>query len=129
MASLPKNKLATASLTLGLLGWAIYLLQWCFELTLGLLLAAFTGGTSAVCSAILDVLPFALWLAGIVTGHTALGQIKRSGAPGRGRAVWGLALNYFGLFFIVIFTVIVVILIATGVGVGLLDKVLPLFHR
>jgi len=129
MASLPKNKLAAASLTLGLIGWAIYLLQWCFDLTLGLLLAAFTAGTSAVCATILDVAPFALWLAGIVTGHTALGQIKRSGAPGRGRAGWGLALNYFGLFFIVIFTVVIVILIAGGVGVGILDKILPSLHQ
>ncbi|HEY5271369.1 MAG TPA: DUF4190 domain-containing protein [Anaerolineales bacterium] len=129
MALLPKNKLATTSLTLGLVGWAIYLLQWCFDLTLGLLLAAFTAGTSAVCSTILDVAPFALWLAGIVTGHTALGQIKRSGGPGRGRAVWGLLLNYFGMFFIVIFTIVVVILIATGVEVGILDKVLPWSHK
>jgi hypothetical protein len=126
---LPKNKLATTSLTLGLVGWAIYLLQWCFDLTLGLLLAAFTAGTSAVCSTILDVAPFVLWLAGIVTGHTALSQIKRSGGPGRRRAVWGLVLNYFGLFFIVIFTVIVVILLATGVGVGVLDKVLPSLYK
>ncbi|HEX7540559.1 MAG TPA: DUF4190 domain-containing protein [Anaerolineales bacterium] len=129
MALLPKNKLATTSLTLGLVGWAIYILQWCFDLTLGLLLAAFTAGTSAVCSTILDMAPFVLWLAGIVTGHTALSQIKRSGGPGRGRAVWGLLLNYFGLFFIVIFTIVVVILIATGVEVGILDKVLPWLHK
>ncbi len=129
MTSSPKNKLATASLTLGLVGWTIYLLQWCFDLTLGLLLAAFTAGTSAVCATILDVFPFVLWLAGIVTGHAALGQVKRSGAPGKSRAAWGLALNYFGLFFIVIFTVVIVILIASGVGVGILDQVLPLLHN
>jgi hypothetical protein len=126
---LPKNKLATTSLNLGLVGWAIYLLQWCFDLTLGLLLAAFTAGTSAICSTILDVAPFVFWLAGIVTGHTALSQIKRSDGQGRGRAVWGLALNYFGLFFIIIITVTVIILIATGVGVGILDKVLPSLYK
>lgn len=123
-----KNKQATTSLTLGLVGWAIYLLQWCFDLTLGLLLATFTAGMSAVCSTILDVVPFVLWLAGIVTGHVALRQIKHSGSPGRGRAVWGLVLNYFGIFFIVIFVIIVAILIAAGIGVGLLDKVLPSFR-
>ncbi len=106
----------------------IYLLQWCFDLTLGLLLAAFTAGMSAVCSTILDVVPFVLWLAGIVTGHVALSQIKRSGSPGRGRAVWGLVLNYFGIFFIVIFAIIIAFLIAAGVGVGMLDKVLPSFR-
>jgi len=126
---MPNNKLATTSLTLGLIGWAIYLLQWCFDLTLGLLLAAFTAGTSTVCSTILDMAPFALWLAGIVIGHTALSQIKRNGGSGHGQAVWGLVLNYFGLFFIVITIVIVVILIATGVGVGVLDKVMPSLHK
>jgi len=129
MSLVPKNKLATTSLTLGLVGWAIYLLQWCFDLTLGLLLAAITAGAGAVCSTILDVVPLLLWLAGIVTGYAALSQIKRSGGPGRGRAVWGLVLNYFGLFFIVIFTILVVILIATGVGVGMLEKVLPMLHK
>jgi len=129
MALSPKNKLATTSLALGLVGWAIYLLQWCFDLTLGLLLAAFTAGTSAVCSTILDIMPFALWLAGIVTGHVALGQIKQSGSPGRGRAVWGLVLNYSGLFFIIIFIIIVVILIATGVGVGVLNKIIPPLYK
>ena len=129
MALSPKNKLATTSLALGLVGWAIYLLQWCFDLTLGLLLAAFTAGTSAVCSTILDVMPFALWLAGIVTGHVALGQIKQSGSPGRGRAVWGLVLNYSGLFFIIIFIITVVILIATGIGVGVLDKIIPPLYK
>jgi len=126
---LPKNKLATTSLALGFIGWAIYLLQWCFDLTLGLLLVAFTAGASAVCSTILDVAPFIFWLAGIVTGHAALGQIKHSGGPGRGRAVWGLVLNYFGLFFIGIFIVIIIALIATGVGVGVLDKILPFLHK
>ncbi len=129
MALSPKNKLATTSLALGLVGWAIYLLQWCFDLTLGLLLAAFTAGTSAVCSTILDIMPFALWLAGIVTGHVALGQVKQSGSPGRGRAVWGLVLNYSGLFFIIIFIIIVVILIATGVGVGVLNKIIPPLYK
>jgi len=38
-------------------------------------------------------------------------------------------LNYFGLFFIVIFTIIVLILIASDIGTGVLDKVLPSFHK
>jgi hypothetical protein len=126
---LPKSKLATTSLTLGLVGWAIYLLQWCFDLSLGMLLAAITAGTSTVCSTILDVVQFVFWLTGIVTGHTALNHIKRSGGSGRSQAVWGLVLNYFGLFLIGIFIIVVVTLIATGFGVGILGKVLPLSHR
>jgi hypothetical protein len=129
MTKLPQNKLAATSLTLGLLGWAIYLLQWCFDLSLGILLAAVTAGTSAVCSTILDVIPFALWLFGIVTGHMALSQIKHKEGVGRGRAILGLVLNYFGLFFIVIATIILIILIATGINVGILDKVIPFLHK
>jgi hypothetical protein len=119
------NKLAATSLTLGILGWMIYLLQWCFDLTIGLLLAAFTAGASAICSTVLDFLPFALWLTGIVAGHVALGQIRHTGAPGRGRAVWGLVLSYIGMAFTILFIVIIFILITAGVGVGVLGKILP----
>ena len=117
------NKLATASLTLGILGWILYLLQWCFDLTIGLLLAAFTAGSSALCATILDFLPFLLWLGGIVTGHAALGKMKIS--RNRVRAVWGLVLSYFGMFFTILLIVIIVALIASGVGVGVLEKILP----
>jgi hypothetical protein len=123
------KKLATTSLTMGILGWAFYILQWCFDLTVGLLLAAVTGGSSALCSTVLDFLPFVLWMIGIVTGHVALGQMKRSPGPGRGRAIWGLILNYSGVFFLVLFIVVIVVLIATGVGVGVLDKIIPFFQK
>ena len=119
------NKLARTSLILGLFGWLFYLLQWCFDLTFGLLLAAFTAGSSAICSSVLDFLPFALWLVGIVSGHVALGQIRQTGAPGRAGAVWGLVLGYVGLAFTVLFIVIIIILVVTGVGAGLLYKINP----
>ena len=120
------NKLAKTSLMLGILGWCFYILQWCFDLTIGLLLAALTAGTSSICASVLDFLPFAVWLAGIVAGHVALGQIRHTVAPGRARAVWGLVLGYVGLFFIIILLIaIIIILIAGGVGVGILDKILP----
>jgi hypothetical protein len=123
----PSNKLATTSLTLGIVGWVLYLGQWCFDLTVGLLLSLATGGASAVCSTVLDFLPFVLWIAGIVSGHAALSRVKRSGAPGGGKAVWGLALNYAGLFFIIILIALAVALIAAGVGAGLLGKLFPFF--
>ncbi len=119
------NKLARTSLILGLLGWFFYLLQACFDLTLGLLLTALTAGTSAVCSSILDVLPFALWLVGILAGHVALGQIRQAGAPGRSTAVWGLVLGYAGMTFTILFIVIIIILVATGVGAGFFYKFIP----
>jgi len=129
MTLLPKSKLATISLILGLVGWAIYLLQWCFDLTVGILLAAITAGTSTVCATILDVVPFMLWLAGIVTGHTALNQIKKSGGLGRSRAIWGLVVNYFGLLLIVFLTIGFILILATGIGAGIFEKILPLMHK
>ncbi len=54
------NRLATISLSLGLLGWAFYLIQLCFDLTLGLLLTIFIAGPSAVCLTKLYVLHIAI---------------------------------------------------------------------
>jgi len=123
------NKLAKTSLILGILGWLFYLLQWCFDLTIGLLLAAVTAGSSAICSSVLDFLPFAFWLVGIVAGHVALGQIRHTGALGLSRAHWGLVLGYVGMAFTLLFFVIIIILIGTGIGAGLLFKINPALPR
>jgi len=119
------NKLANTSLTIVLVGWFFYILQWCFDLTIGLFLAAFSGGMSAICASVLDFLPFALWLAGIVTGHLALAQIRQTGAPGHARAVWALVLGYIGLAFTILLVVIIIILVAAGVGLGMFGKFVP----
>jgi hypothetical protein len=123
------NKLAKTSLILGLLGWLFFLLQWCFDLTFGLLLAAVTGGSSAICSSALDILPFVLWFAGIVSGHVALGQIRETGAPGRTGAVWGLVLGYVGLTFTILFIIVIILLVATGIGAAWLYKFIPALPR
>jgi hypothetical protein len=120
------NKLANTSLTLGIIGWVIYIGQWCFDLTLGLFLAAVTAGASAACATILDFLPFVLWLVGVVTGHAALSQLKQIPGPGRGKAIGGLVLNYSGLFFIVALIVLIVVLLALGIGTGWLEKLIPI---
>jgi hypothetical protein len=119
------NKLAIASLGLSVLGWSFYILQWCFDLTIGLLLAVFTAGSSAVCATVLDFLPLIFWVAGILIGHMAIRQTRHTGAPGRGRAVWGLVLGYLGIFFSIIFIALIILLVASGIGGGLLEKVLP----
>jgi len=129
MSESRKNKLAVTSLVLGLVGWSIYILQWCFDLTIGIFLAAFTAGVSAVFSTILDLIPFVLWMAGIVTGHAALSQMKNSGVTRKNQAIWGLLLSYLGLFFSIIFVVILILLIFAGVGVGLFDKIIPFFQK
>ena len=129
------NKLAKTSLILGIIGWVFYIGQWCFDFTIGFLLSVVTAGSSAIFATILDVLPFVLWLVGIITGHVALGQMKRNGASGRGKAVWGLILSYSGLFFFVFLTIILVALvaalIAVGIHAGWLEKIihlLPFMH-
>ncbi|MGD0878191.1 MAG: DUF4190 domain-containing protein [Anaerolineales bacterium] len=123
------NKLAGTSLILGLFGWFFYLLQWCFDLTIGLFLAAATGGTSAICSSVLDILPFVLWLVGIVAGHVALGQIRQTGAPGRTVAIWGLILGYVGLAFTILFFVMIILLVAAGIGAAWLYKFIPVLPK
>lgn len=43
------------------------------------------------------VLAFFISLGAVITGHIALGQIKRTGEGGRGLAMAGLILGYIGL--------------------------------
>jgi len=128
MPSPSVNRLANLSLLLALLGWAAFLLQGCFDLTVGLLLSMLTAGTSAVCATVLDFLPFILWISGIVSGHVALGQVRQSGESGRSRAVAGLVLGYLGLSFILIFIAVLLILLAAGIKMGWLQKLVPGLH-
>jgi len=128
MPSPSTNKLANTSLLLGLGGWAAFVLQGCFDLTLGLILTLATAGAGAICTTILDVLPFILWLAGIVVGHAALGQVRHTGEAGRRRAVAGLVLAYSGIFSVILLIVILLILVAAGIKTGWLGRILPAFH-
>ena len=67
--------------------------------------------TLAVVSLITSILP--LYLVGIITGHIALSQIKRTGAKGRGLALAGVILGYVG--FVMVFVVGVVSAVAIPV--------------
>ncbi|WP_322409222.1 DUF4190 domain-containing protein [Microbacterium invictum] len=49
------------------------------------------------------VLPFIGSLVGVITGHMALSQIKRTGEQGRGLALAGTIVGYVGLGFILLF--------------------------
>jgi hypothetical protein len=129
-ARLAANKLATTSLILGILGWIFYLLQWCFDLTIGIILTAATAGSGALCTSILDILPFGIWMGGILTGHTALRRIKLTlGRFGRRRAILGLVLSYIGMVFSILMIGIIIALIAAGIGTGVLERLIPLFHK
>jgi len=122
------KKLATTSLLLGIIGWGIYILQWCFDLTLGLVLATLTVGSSAICGTILDILPAVLWVTGIITGHVALHRIDQFEAKSRRRAIWGLVLSYIGVFFTILLIAAVIFIVATGIESGWLSKVFPQIH-
>ena len=45
-------------------------------------------------------------LAGVITGHISLGQIKRTGESGRGLALAGTIIGYVGIVAVIIFTII-----------------------
>lgn len=53
---------------------------------------------------------------GVIFGHIALGQIKRTGADGRGLAVAGLVIGYIGLIFTIIYLFLYVLV---GIGAGI----------
>jgi hypothetical protein len=48
------------------------------------------------------IIPLLGSLAGIITGHISLGQVKKTGEQGRGLALAGTIIGYVGLGFIVI---------------------------
>jgi hypothetical protein len=55
-----------------------------------------------------------LSLAGIICGHIALGQIKRTGEQGRGMALAGTIVGYAGVVLIAVALIVVVALMAAG---------------
>lgn len=65
------------------------------------------------------ILSFFVSIAGIVCGHIALSQIRRTGEPGREFAIAALAIGYAVTGFVVLFFVIyLVILVFTLLTVG-----------
>ena len=72
----------------------------------------------AIASLVCGLGQFMLWgvasLAAIITGHIALGQIKRTQQGGRGMAITGLVLGYLGLVLGVLLFALVVVLAASA---------------
>ncbi|MDN4597252.1 DUF4190 domain-containing protein [Leifsonia virtsii] len=52
---------------------------------------------------------FVFPLAGVICGHIALSQIKRTGENGRGLAIAGLIIGYVYIAFVVLFVIIAII--------------------
>jgi hypothetical protein len=72
----------------------------------------------AIASLVCGLGQFMLWgvasLAAIITGHIALGQIKRTQQGGRGMAIAGIVLGYIGLAVGVLLFALVVVLAASA---------------
>lgn len=63
------------------------------------------------------VLSFFVTLGGIICGHIALAQIKRTGEGGRGLALAGLIIGYaLSAFWVVYFTFVIVFILAGAAG-------------
>lgn len=65
-------------------------------------------------------LPFIGAIVAVITGHMALGQIKRTGETGRGFALTGTILGYVHLALAILTGIVLLIIIVTGglVAVG-----------
>lgn len=57
---------------------------------------------------------FFISLVAVITGHIALGQIKKTGEQGRGLAIAGLVLGYIGLVVGLIWIIAVIVIAAAG---------------
>ncbi|WP_232498009.1 DUF4190 domain-containing protein [Agromyces humatus] len=59
------------------------------------------------------ILPFIGSIAGVICGHIALSQIKKTGEQGRGMAVAGLIVGYVGIVLAIIGTIVFFAIIAS----------------
>jgi len=64
------------------------------------------------------VLAFFVSLGAVICGHIALAQIKRTGERGRALAIWALVLGYLGILLGIIWVVLIVVAVSTGVASG-----------
>ena len=73
--------------------------------------------------AIVSLVTSLLWisLVGIITGHIALSQIKKTGEQGRGLALAGTIIGYVGFLGAIIFGIIWVVIIAAASSSGYYD--------
>ena len=84
--------------------------------------AAPAGKPTNVLAIIALIAAFVFPLAGIICGHIALGQIKKTGEGGHGLALWGTILGYvftgIAVLFIIIYVIFFVVIFGTAASVG-----------
>jgi Domain of unknown function (DUF4190) len=78
--------------------------------------AAAKTNTLAIVSLVASLAGLVLWgigfLAGIICGHIALSQIKKTGEEGRGLAIAGLIIGYVGILLSIIAGIVVAVIFA-----------------
>ncbi|HEX6955514.1 MAG TPA: DUF4190 domain-containing protein [Agromyces sp.] len=65
---------------------------------------------------------FFISIVGIITGHIALSQIKKTGEQGRGLAIAGLIIGYIGLVVGIIFAIVWFAVIGAAISSGDLNS-------
>jgi len=68
----------------------------------------------AIASLVLSII--GLSLLGVILGHIALSQIKRTGEQGSALAIVGLVLGYLGLLVLIIGAIVAFLMLAAGVA-------------
>ncbi len=64
------------------------------------------------------ILAFVVSIGAVICGHIALSQIRRTGERGRALAIWALVLGYLGILLGIVYAVVIIGLIASGVATG-----------
>jgi hypothetical protein len=127
------NTMALTSIIAGLGGWLLAIIFMCLSFVIGALGAATLGAGSilGLCLIPIQCLIPISWIVGIVTGHVALGQIKRSGGMegGRGMAIAGLISGYIGMGIVCLLLIAFVVLMLTGVSVPIIEELLREFSQ
>jgi hypothetical protein len=80
--------------------------------------AAPNGQKTNVLAIVSLVSSFFISIVGIITGHIALSQIKKTGEQGRGLAIAGLIIGYVGLVIGIIVAIVWFAIIGTAISTG-----------
>ncbi len=94
------NGMAITSLTSSVLAWLMALLLACFNFIILPLLTVATLGVGSVlyiCTGIIGIISPIGWLTAVITGNSAIRQIRQTGANGNEIARVGIISGYVGL--------------------------------
>jgi hypothetical protein len=123
------NSKAMVSMIVGIVSWVLTILIFCFNSTIGSLLAVATMGIGLLCLLPLGCLPPIGWIITVIYGHLGLNEIRNTGEPGRGMAIAGLVMGYIGLGIILLSILAVVGILLLGGTIPLLGPIFDQISR